>query len=330
MKSLTQLLPLLCLCGSMFLLSCNSCSSDAPSQESPTPTPGGEEEVYNIKVSDMRLRDPFVLVDKENKLYYLHVNGGGKVKAYKSKDLKLWKECGSSFTPRADFWGKSDFWAPDVYEYKGKYYLFITLSAPGTKRGTSVLVADKAEGPFEPLVNKAVTPPNWMCLDGSLYVDKDSTPWILYCHEWLEVGNGEVVAQQLTSDLKATTGEPVVLFKASSAPWVGDITSGSVTGKVTDAPFIHSLDNGQLIMLWSSFGKNGKYAIGQAISPSGSVSGPWEQVAEPLNNDDGGHAMLFTDLQGRLMISYHAPNSQTEKPIIQQVYINNGKVVLSN
>ena len=238
---------------------------------------------------------------------------------------------GIAFDPGSDFWGKTDFWAPDVYYYKNKYYLFITLSAPNIKRGTSILVADKPEGPFVPLVNRAVTPPEWMCLDGALYVDKDKIPWIIYCHEWLEAIDGEVVAQQLREDLTETIGEPKILFRASEASWVGNISSGNTTGKVTDAPFIHTLDNGQLIMLWSSFRKDGKYAIGQATSKSGNLLGPWRQQAEPLNNDDGGHAMLFNDIEGRLMISYHAPNSNTERPIIKHAYINNnGKVVISD
>jgi beta-xylosidase len=288
------------------------------------------KEIYDLKISDMHVRDPFILVDRENQTYYMHVNGNKKVRVYKSKDLSTWKDMGIAFAPNSDFWGKSDFWAPDVYYYKSKYYLFITLSAPGTKRGTSILVADKPEGPFAPLINRAITPPEWMSLDGALYVDKDKTPWIIYCHEWLEVGDGEIIAQQLKEDLTETVGEPKVLFKASEAPWVGDISSGNITGKVTDAPFIHTLDNGQLIMLWSSFRKDGKYAIGQAISKSGNLLGPWVQEAEPLNDDDGGHAMLFNDIKGRLMISYHAPNSNTERPVIKQVYINNGKVVISD
>ena len=113
--------------------------------------------------------------------------------------------------------------------------------------------------------------------------------------------------------------------------WVGSITSSGVTGNVTDAPFIYRLDDGKLIMLWSSFRKtDGKYAIGQAVSASGNVLGPWVQEPETLNSDDGGHAMVFKDLKGRLMISYHAPNSQTEHPVITPIYIKDGKFVALN
>ena len=77
-----------------------------------------------------------------------------------------------------DFGGKKICWAPDLYKYKDKFYLFITLSAPNIKRGTSVLASDRVMGTFQPLVNKAVTPQEWTCLDGSLYVDQEGTPWL--------------------------------------------------------------------------------------------------------------------------------------------------------
>lgn len=307
-----------------------SCSNDDGQTPSTDPDEV-EEESFTIPVSSLRLRDPFILVDKENSMYYLHFNNNLKIRVYKSKDLSMWKDEGYSFIAKSDFWGQQDFWAPDVYEYNGRYYLLTTFSGTGAKRGTSILVSDSPKGPFTPLVNKAITPSNWMCLDGSLYVDKQGKPWLLFCREWLEAVDGEIYAQQLTKDLKATEGEPHLLFKASEAPWVGAITSGGVTGNVTDAPFIYRLEDGKLIMLWSSFRKkDGRYAIGQAISESGNVLGPWVQESETLNSDDGGHAMVFKDFKGRLMISYHAPNSQTEHPVITPIYIKDGKFVALN
>lgn len=287
------------------------------------------DETFDINIGDMRARDPFILVDREDKSYYLHVSSNKRVKVYKSKDLTMWKDLGFAFDPDSDFWGKQDFWAPDTYYYDGKYYMFITLSAPGIKRGTSILVSEKPEGPFAPLVNKAATPPNWMSLDGALYVDNDNTPWMLYCHEWVEVGDGEVVAQKLKKDLTETVGEPIVLFRASEAPWVHEIGGEGTRGKVTDAPFIYTTDSGKMLMLWSSFKKDGKYAIGQAYSSSGTVLGPWIQLPEPLNDDDGGHAMLFYDLEGILRISYHSPNSKTEKPNIREAKVMNGKIYIN-
>jgi hypothetical protein len=48
---------------------------------------------------------------------------------------------------------------------------------------------------------------------------------------------------------------------------------------VTDGPFIHKLENGKLLMLWSSDGKDG-YAMGMAISSNG-IKGPWSHFEKP-------------------------------------------------
>ena len=326
MKKLKHsILSLLLLMGACIV----SCSNDDGQTSTDPDEVGGES--FTIPVSSLRLRDPFILVDKKTSMYYLHFNNNLKIRVYKSKDLSTWKAEGYSFIAKTDFWGQQDFWAPDVYEYEGRYYLFATFSNAGVKRGTSILVSDSPKGPFTPLVNKAITPSGWMCLDGSLYIDKEGNPWLLFCREWLETIDGEIYAQRLAKDLKTTEGDPYLLFKASEAPWVGSITSSGVTGNVTDAPFIYRLDDGKLIMLWPSFRKtDGKYAIGQAVSASGNVLGPWVQEPETLNSDDGGHAMVFKDLKGRLMISYHAPNSQTEHPVITPIYIKDGKFVALN
>lgn len=306
----------------VFLLSACGCKGNKENYEVVEP------DEYNLRISDMRIRDPFILADKQSNVYYMYANNRPNFKVYKSLDLVKWKDLGNCFTAGGDFWGANDFWAPDVYEYKGKYYLFATFSNPTTKRGTSILTADSPEGPFSPLTNSAVTPDEWMCLDGALYIDSDRKPWVIYCHEWLEAGDGEIIAQQLSDDLKRTTGDPHILFTATEAPWVGSIRSGDTEGYVTDAPFIHKLEDGKLIMTWSSFRKdNGRYAIGMATSESGNLLGPWKQEDNPLNNDDGGHAMFFRDFRNRLMISYHSPNSQTETPRIKEVYISNGKLV---
>ncbi|MDR2969142.1 MAG: glycoside hydrolase family 43 protein [Tannerellaceae bacterium] len=307
----------------VLLMSACSCGNNKENYEVVEP------DEYNLRISEMRIRDPFILADKQSGAYYMYANNRPNFKVYKSLDLVKWKDLGNCFTAGEDFWGTNDFWAPDVYAYKGKYYLFATFSSPTDKRGTSILVADKPEGPFSPLVNNALTPPEQMCLDGALYIDNDQKPWMIYCHEWLEAKDGEIIARQLSDDLRQTVGDPHILFTATEAPWVGSIRSGDTEGYVTDAPFIHKLEDGRLIMTWSSFRKdNGRYAIGMATSGSGNLFGPWKQEDSPLNNDDGGHAMLFRDFKDRLMISYHSPNSQTETPRIKEVYISNGKLVV--
>lgn len=271
---------------------------------------------YPIHVDDMFARDPYVYVDKKTKHYYMHLNDKLKIGLYKSPDLVHWVRVGTTFEAPADFWGTRDFWAPDTYFYKDKYYVFASFSNPETKmKGTSALVSDKLEGPYEPLVNEPITPVDWRCLDAFLYIDDDGQPWSLFCRAFHSVpdGAGRIYAQKLSSDLKTAIEDPILLFKASEAPWAGTITHSGVRGYVTDSPFIYRAKNGELLLLWSSFAKNpSRYVIGVARSSNGKLDGKWTQDNEPLNEEvaGGGHAMIFTDLNDKLRIAYHAPNKQ--------------------
>ncbi len=287
-------------------------------------------EQYNIPVDSLVVRDPYIFTDTINKCYYLHANTNPTITVYKSKDLKYWRKVGTSFNPKQDFWGKKDFWAPDLCTYNGKYYLLVTFSDEKGNRGTSVLESKHPEGPFEPLMNRPATPEGQMCLDATLYIDKQGQPWLLYCREWLEVGDGQVVIQKLSKNLKQNIGEPVVLFTASQAAWTGSISGNGKTGYVTDGPVIYDATDGGLVMLWSSFTKDGRYAIGLATSPDGNLTGKWELSAKRINGDNGGHAMLFRDLSGKQKISYHAPNTGPSHPVFRDWEEKNGLVKLGN
>jgi len=60
----------------------------------------------------------------------------------------------------------------------------------------------------------------------------------------------------------------------------------------------------------------------------GKLEGPWTLDETPINDDHGGHAMLFRDSDGRLMISYHAPNNAPSYPVMYEVIEDNGKLTI--
>lgn len=284
---------------------------------------------YNLNIHDLRVRDPFIFANIPDSTYYLHANSGHEsIICYASKDLQMWKLCGESFCPPPDFWGKRDFWAPDLYFYRGKYYMIATFGADEGKRGVGILVSDRPDKGFVPLSDGSVTRPDWMCLDGSLYVDKEGNLWLVYCREWIEVSDGEIYAQRLSDDLSGMTGDPICLFKGSAADWPGLITSGAKTGIVTNSPFIYTSEDGQLLMTWSSFLKNGEYAIGMAVSSSGNILGPWVNCPRSLN-DDGGHAMIFYDFNGQMLMSYHT-NELPERIVLRPIHVEESKIMFLN
>lgn len=275
-----------------------------------------------LKTSDIHLRDPFVLPVEAERQYYLYGTTGAHAWTesaagfdyYTSPDLERWQGPFPAFRPPAGFWADRNFWAPEVHVYRGACYLFASFKAEGVRRGTQILAADSPQGPFVPISDGPVTPREWECLDGTLFVDAHGGPWMVFCHEWVQVGDGEICALRLSDDLASASEEPRLLFRASEAPWAQPISSKGRHGYVTDGPWLHRLASGALILLWSSFGAGG-YTIGQARSASGDISGPWQQLPEPLYAGDGGHCMVFRAFDGGLWLAFHRPNqSPHERP----------------
>ena len=282
----------------------------------------------NLTLKDIYIRDPFIVPVAEEGVYYMYAssptteNGvtyGGMV-AYKSKDLKTWTGPVRVFDVPRDNWITGTVWAPEVHSYNGKYYLFATLNsdiiwkAPEkehpafTHRATQVFWSERPEGPFQAFDEKVPhTPMGQMCLDGTLWVE-NGIPYMIYCHEWVEMMDGTMELVQLKDDLSGTVGHPIRLFCASAAEWSsGSARSDGQRTYVTDGCFLYRTRTGKLLMIWSSF-KNGDYAIGIAESATGKVIGPWRQQKEPLFEKDGGHGMIFKTFEGELRLVLHSPN----------------------
>jgi GH43 family beta-xylosidase len=258
-------------------------------------------------------------------------NRRAAVAAYTSKDLENWTGPTFVFERPEEWWADRGIWAPEMHAYNGKFYLFLTFDSshefpeqwrdwrPRVKRASQVLVSDSPMGPFVPFANKPTLPEDMMTLDGTLFVE-DGVPYMVFCHEWVQIKDGTVDYIQLTPDLSATVGDPTRLFHGSDAPW--SKRSDQYGCHVTDGPWFHRTKSGKLLMLWSSFTANG-YAIGIATSDSGKLAGPWQQSPTPLYDSDGGHPMLFRRFDGQLMLAFHSPN---DSPLVREHFLEINEV----
>ena len=118
---------------------------------------GDKKKVVYQNPLPMAFGDPFLLKASDGK-FYMYGTGGVQngFKVYSSDDLVTWKDEGPVYQGgTSDSWGTDCFWAPEVYERDGKYYLW--FSANWKENPTQeqenfrigVAVADKPTGPFK-------------------------------------------------------------------------------------------------------------------------------------------------------------------------------------
>lgn len=276
--------------------------------------------VKTVHLADVRMRDACILPDRANHTYYIVASArGAAVRAYTSKDLVNWTGPYIIFRTPPHLWGDAHIqaiWAPELHEYRGKYYLFLTFSStarlpeqwrnwlPRVRRGSQILWADSPLGPYHAFAHHATTPTDMVTLDGTFWV-QDGVPYMVFSHEWVQIVDGTMNMIRLKPDLSGTIGEPVRLFFASDAPW--SVQSRRYGCWITDGPYLYRSKSGRLFMIWSSESDTG-YAVGLAVSDSGKLAGPWVQQSKPIYQKDGGHGMIFRTFGGQLMLVLHQPN----------------------
>lgn len=280
-----------------------------------------------LKNQDINIRDPFVIaVDGK---YYMYgtraVNfgqGTGGFDVYVSTDLENWSEPKEVFNSHKHNMNTHVNWAPEVHFYKGAYYMLATFTKPNGLRGTYILKCDTPDGDFAPHSDGAVTPWEWECLDGTLHIEDDKV-YCVFCHEHTQILDGTICRIELSDDLTHAVGEPVELFAASS------FLKREATEKdhnVTDGPYLYRKQDGKLLMIWSTCYNGYRQCV--AASDNGSVCGNWSHLPT-LFDDDGGHGMLFKDLEGRLRLTLHCPNiSLQEHPVFFEVEENETSLII--
>ena len=191
-----------------------------------------------VALADIRVSDPCILADPVTHLYYMTGTGG---LLWKSPDLKRWTGPFRVAQPDSSSWMGPNpmIWAAELHRYQGKYYYFATFTNEAVKidtvagnvidrRASHVLVSDKAEGPYRPMRDKTYLPASKPTLDGTFWVDADGKPYMVYCWEWLQNGNGTVDKIELKADLSGSIGEGKTLFRASDSPWSREMVDGRV------------------------------------------------------------------------------------------------------
>lgn len=252
--------------------------------------------------------DPSVI--RVRKDYYATATSGGWSPHFPilhSKDLVNWEIVGAVFKEKPK-WAKGDFWAPEIIQDKGRFFVYYTARRDEgkDKKGTlcvAVAVAEKPDGIY---TDKGTL----VCqeagsIDPFFMRDEKNKPYLI----WKEDGNDRrqptwLYAQRLSESGTRLINKPKKMFRNTEA-WENHVVEGSFIVR----------RNGWFYHFYSGNGCCGRecnYALGVARSKT--LLGKWEKnPANPIlkGNDDWkcpGHGGVVTTPTGRDFFIYHAYN----------------------
>jgi beta-xylosidase len=312
---------------------------------------GGTREPVIRNPLPVAFGDPFVLKASDGK-YYMYGTGGVKdgFRACVSDDLSHWTELGRIYQGNTgDQWCVSNFWAPEVYEIDGKYYMLFSADwkeNPDNELENfriGVAVADQPSGPFKDLMNRPVFDPGYPVIDANILLD-NGRMYLYYsrcCYKnpveseiadrakeqgWYdEIEESWVYGVEIKPDFSGIIGEPQLLLRPPvklddrQAEWESrSVTSREVNRRWTEGSFIFKHNDTYYIMYSANYFGGKNYAVGYATSKS--PLGPFAKADNnPVlqkNTGEGGkvtgtgHCMMFTTA-GKMYCVYHGRTEET-------------------
>lgn len=213
--------------------------------------------------SNIDIADPYML--KVDDTYYLYSTSKNGIKITSSKDFKNWKVLTDSALE--DKGNYSYFWAPEVYYYNNKYYMFYT-GYPDYK--ILVAVADNPAGPFKN--SKIINSKLDKVIDSNVFFDDDGKIYLYTKREVDEngVNNGSnctLFVEELNDDLMSVkSSEPIPLLKIEADNTNNSDIKNYWERHLLEGPFVIKNNNKYYLMYSTGTYRNESYTVGYAVS----------------------------------------------------------------
>jgi GH43 family beta-xylosidase len=251
--------------------------------------------------------DPSVILASDGK-YYAYPTGGNKFKVYSSTDLIHWRDEGVALSSSDVAWAKTNFWAPEVLERNGKYYMY--FSAGADVMHISVAVSDKPTGPFNEVLDQPLLNFEYSTIDPYVFIDDDGKIYMYYSKNMAPVENrkeSHIYVVELGEDMMSLKGEPVLVSKPEQ-PW--ELKSGNK--RWNEGSFVLKKDGTYYLMYSANCYCGRSYSVGYSTSKS--PFGPFTKYrnnpvlsAEYSKVSGTGHHSIVRSPDGReLFIVYHS------------------------
>ena len=293
---------------SLFIIlnsSCSTSNTSEPSNSDPDPAP---IPTPTIPVA-MEIADPTIL--KSEDTYYLYgtyeqnTNLGFPV--YTSTNLKDWiapKGSNNGFAlAQGNAYGTSGFWAPQVFNKNGNFYIFYTANEK-----IAMAISNSALGSFSN-INNSTIPSDKKIIDPFVFLDDNGKNYLY--HVRLEDGN-KIYVVELNDDMISVKSETLKECIAATDSWEN---TQNASWPVAEGPTVFKYNDLYYMLYSANDFRNIDYAIGFATSSS--PLGPWTKSNKnPIINNTllgingTGHGDIFMDNE-QMYYVFHTHKSNT-------------------
>jgi GH43 family beta-xylosidase len=259
------------------------------------------------ETASIHFADPSIFV--HNNKYYLYgtgdQNAGQGFRVYESNDMKSWKLSAINdgyALKKGEAFGTTGFWAPQVFQHAGKFYMAYTAN-----ENIAIAEGNSPVGPFTQKDKLPLQAPVKQ-IDPFVFIDSDGKKYLF--HVRLENGNRIFVAE-MENDLSAIKPATLKECIAAEKPW----ENTTQKWPVAEGPSVFK-QNGVYYLFYSANDfRNPDYAVGYATSKS--PLGPWTKHAgnpilnkQMINQNGTGHGDFFR-MNDQLWYVFHTHNSQS-------------------
>lgn len=252
------------------------------------------------------IADPQVMLYKE--LYYLygtntedHPNMMKGIKVYTSPDLTNWTDHGYALKSE-DSWGEDKFWAPEVYEKNGKFYMYYAV-----EEHLAVATSDSPLGPFKQAIQQPLHL-DTKEIDAHMFTDDDGKSYLYFVRF---NNNNHIEVAELNDDMLTIKEDTIKFVFAPTQDW--ELSQKPPVAKVNEGPFVIK-HNGTYYMTYSgNHFQSPDYGVGYATAPT--PLGPWTKYdynpimkSNALVPGAGHHSLIWSPDGKELFIVYHTHN----------------------
>jgi len=251
------------------------------------------------------LADPTVFKDKGN--YYLYGTSSNQgFLVYESADLKTWRQPKDSSRrfalKRGEAFGNSGFWAPQVFTFKGGYYMAYTANEQ-----IAIAKASSPAGPFKQDTMVALSGTGKQ-IDPFVFFDENGKVYLF--HVKLQRGN-RIFVTEMKPDLSDVIPGTEKECIASTEAWEN---TAAAEWPVAEGPTVLKHKNTYYLIYSANDFRNKDYAVGYATSDS--PTGPWKKYSrnpiinrQTVGHNGPGHGDVFADKSGQLYYIIHTHHS---------------------